>query len=173
MRSRLDLALAIAFVVSATINVYLLVRSSPRPSPGKPQIRPAAIAGVRPISLLPDDIATTQPCDDQLAEVERRLAAAHTDLGARATPKERFEQGATDPATEADVKPAVAAMFANAPPEFRYEVECRNRICLVTTHVGSGDYDWVEALHAPEYRHRWGAMSFTRNVAYLQLRDPQ
>jgi hypothetical protein len=137
----------------------------------KPQPRPTAVATTRPISLLPDDIPRTEPCDQQLAEVERRLDAAHADLGARATPKERFDQGAPDATTEADVKPAVADMFADAPPDFRYEVECRSRTCLVTTHVGTTDYDWVEALHATEYRHRWGALSFESNVAYLQLRD--
>lgn len=166
----MDLAVAAAFVASAALNGYLLLRPSMRGA-AKPSARPAAIAAVRPISLLPDDISDSLPCEEQLAEVNRRLGTARTDLDARQTSKERFDKGTPDLATETEVKPVVAAMFAEAPADFRYELECRSRICRITNNRGNTEYDWLAAIQVDEYRDRWSSMSFESNLAYLQLRD--
>ena len=160
--------LAIALTVSVGANAYVLLRDRQHATRGKKAPRSGVIAP-QPISILPDDIDQSQPCEPQLEAVRLRLDEARAELVQRLSPSERFDQGAPDTVTETEARVLLGTVFADAPAEFRYQVECRTRICKVSVTAKTQDYVWPERLQGPTVRSRWSSIMFEGNSAYVEL----
>jgi hypothetical protein len=169
---RPNIALAALLALSVAINVYLVLHR-----PGSRRLthaasRNASILPPNPIALVPPDIDPSRPCVEQLAEVEMRLAAVQPEIARWLSLEEKFEIGTRDPAREPGLKGVFATMFADAPEDFRWDVECRGAICRVEVHRGNAPYDWPKRIQDQEYRSRYESIMFEGTSAYLLVREP-
>jgi hypothetical protein len=175
MRTRTDLALACVLALSLMLNAYLILRKPvPRGRLVNADSSRAAAHAPRPAGLVPSDIDPALPCEQQLAEVEARIAALQPELDKNLTPKERFEAAATsDRAAESELDSLLDKMSADAPDDFGYEVECRPPVCRITVQFGSTPYPLLERIQKNlEFRSLWQSMMFVPREAYLVKRDP-
>jgi hypothetical protein len=172
VKTRTKLALASVLALSLTFNGYLIMREPvPRARLVNADSRRVA-PRPRPVGLVPSDIDPSLPCQQQLAEVEARLVELRPEHRKVLTPKERFDEATANPAGETEFRPLLEEMFADAPDDFDYELECRDLVCRVTVRLGTSPYPWLERVQNSEYRSRWQSMMFLSGEAYLVKRDP-
>jgi hypothetical protein len=171
-----DAALVVLLGISLAINAYLLTRK-----PGSRRLthaasRSASILPSNPIGLVPSDIDPSRSCAEQLTEVEARFAAVKPEIERRLSPKEKFEAATgdfvRDSAREPEVKIVVDTLFADAPDDFGWDLECRGSICRVEIHKGSAPYDWPQRLQDQELESPYESIMFEGASAYLLFHEP-
>lgn len=155
MNGRTMRVVLMAFIGSVVLNVWLFLHPHRE---GRHRLKTpprAAMITPRPISVLPEEVDQSLPCEDQRDMVRKLLESTQAELDTRLTPAERFDRGTPDAGAESEVRAELGILFADAPDTFKYEMECRTRVCHVVVTSDAHDYQWAERLQRPEARARW------------------
>lgn len=179
MKSRsFMLSLFFLLLASATLNVYLWVRSSNPESiraaqqptePSSQSIIPGKVIASREVSSAASvpsstsrDSAGAQSCDSRLSVVRGELENAQRQIDSYLPPNARFDTGSPDPRAADRLRPELQRIFDTDGGTLHWTVECRSQICKLhlISAMGAGR-DWSAKLQADDSIRRMSTgMSF-------------
>ncbi|NVB80835.1 MAG: hypothetical protein HOV81_20730 [Kofleriaceae bacterium] len=146
---------AFALCASLAANIYLMLGRTEAVEPRRTQRVPHAPPRTSPVAPTaptapPNEVPLPVPAEiatlDRTA-LEQRLATAEARLEPMLRPNEKFDRRGRSPEVELELQPLLDEVFdAPADAEPPYELECRGRICRVTSDVTS--FDWRNEMGA-------------------------